>query len=278
VFKRKSLFEKWLQGAGAPHLAIVGRSGAGKTSLAHRIALYLLTTAPNSLVVLDFDGEYAELGLPLITPPFPLPKVPLAWLLSQASRPEEGGYAVAGLIDDILSVFEDSSINIDEIISNLRHNYNYNIPANVRFAALWRFRLLKKYFLVQTPSELPLGRFDLSSIVDVRERQILQQVLTSAIIYQRPVHSPDPLYLIVEEGVSGEWIKDIAILARHRGVKLIYVSQSLPPSSVQSSFETIIFTPLISTQRPQLPLPVDPSLDRGVWWVGALGVRRISLW
>lgn len=276
------MLDKWLQGAGAPHLAIVGRSGAGKTSLAKRLMLYLLANEKN-VTVLDFDGEYLDTPIPIITPPFLIPPgVSLAWLLSQAARPsgEEGmgGFGLAGLtsllIEDSQDV-QDVNAKIKELISALRRDYT--LPSTIRFGLLWRLMVFRKYFIVQD-SELPRNFVaDVSSVLDVRERQVTQQILASLIVHSHPTQSSDPLFLFVEEGVPGDWIRDLVIMSRRRGVRIVYISQSLPPSSVQSSFETIIFTPFLSPQRLPLSLPVDPAQDRGVWWTGVLGTRRLSL-
>jgi DNA helicase HerA-like ATPase len=295
VLKKRSLIDRWVGGEGAPHLAIVGRSGAGKTMLARHLVMYLLTTKTNSsVIVLDFDNEYFDLGLPSVLLPFPLPRVSLAWLISQAARPsgEEGigGFGIAGLLTSIIEDIEEEKQNrngsniddisniINEIISRIRHDFS--IPNSIRFGALWRLRVLRKYFVIARDNvDFPKNCVvNISAIPDVRERQIVQQLLSSILVYTRLIQSPDPLFLFIEEGVSGDWISDLIMLARHRGARIIYVSQSLPPSNVLPSFEVVLFTPFLHNPRPQLPLPTDPATDRGVWWVGALGVHRLKPW
>jgi len=134
---------------------------------------------------------------------------------------------------------------------------------------LWRLNVVKKYFVFDDDNEeSPQSLFDLSKVPDVRERQIVQQLIASVLVN----HSPGT-FLVIEEGVPGEWLSDILALARRRGARIIYVSQTFPP--MQHNFETILFTPYISNPR-TLPLPVNPALDRGVWWVGGLGVHRLK--
>jgi len=267
------LLEKWFEGAGAPHLAIVGRSGAGKTTLAKHIIAHLLNNT-NNVIVLDFDGEYADLPLFEVNPPFPIPRgVSLAWLLSRAARPsreEGGGFGIAGLLGIIDNI---DTEDIDEVVTRIKNDLT--IPFNIRFAVLWRLYVLKKYFVFTDSHEYnnSSSRYDLS-LSDIRERQVVQSILASLVVNY--YYSPGPLFLVIEEGVPGEWISDLVALARRRGVRIIYVSQSLPPASLLPSFELVLFTPYVTTQRLQLPLPTDPATDRGVWWVGALGVHRIK--
>ena len=268
--KGKDLLERWVQGdpRASPHLAVIGRTGAGKTTFARHIVLHLLLSK-KSVAILDFDGEYSDLPLETLSPPFPLPRgVPLAWLLSQASRPsreEGGGHGIAGLISML-----DVESDIDEMISRVRHDLT--LPYNVRFAILWRLQILKMYFhYTDDPGSASNVRYDLSPISDVRERQIVEQMLASLIAVVS--HSPGT-FLLIEEGVPGEWLTDILALARRRAKRVIYVSQVFP--SMLHDFEIIIFTPYFSNPHPPLPLPVNPLYDRGVWWVGGLGVHRLK--
>jgi hypothetical protein len=162
----------------------------------------------------------------------------------------------------------DVESDIDEMISRIRHDLT--LPFNVRFAVLWRLVILKKHFTSDDPGPERASalRYDLSRIIDIRERQVVEQVLASLVV----IHSPGT-FLLIEEGVPGEWIADLLALARHRRKRIIYISQHLPPSL--SNFELVLFTPYMENPR-ALPLPVNPMMDRGVWWVGGLGVHRLK--
>ncbi len=268
MFKKK-LLEEWLRGPpAAPHIFVVGGTGSGKTSLVRNIALHLLQHFP--LNVVDFDGEYLTLPLKRITPKFQL-SLPdasfLGWLLTQGARPEDGGYASSVFFD-----FNEG--DLDEVFSKVKHDFT--LPNHIRYALLWRLLVFKKYFTVKDESQVKEDEsqnivFDLSSILSIRERVIVQQILVSYLIQQSGSQ-----YIIVEEAQPGPWISDISMLARRRGKKIIFVGQKFPEDF--QNYEVILFTPYpIDTRR--LPLPINPLYDKGVWWVGRLGIHRLKhLW
>jgi energy-coupling factor transporter ATP-binding protein EcfA2 len=258
----KGLLEQWLQGCGCPHLAVIGRTGAGKTTLAKKVTLFLISKGV-PVQVLDFDQEYMDLPLETVTQPFKIPsEIKLSWLLSQINRPELGGYGISG----VLGLLEEDN-NLDDIITKVKHDLT--LPQTVKFAVLWRLQVLKKYFIISSDSdEHTNARFDLSTIMDLRERQLVQQILASILLFQ-------PGYLVIEEGLIGNWLDDILALARRRRRRIIFVGQRLP-EQIQN-FELLLFTPYVFNSRMvQLPLPVNPALDKGLWWIGSLGIHRIK--
>jgi len=271
----KGLLEQWLQGdKGAPHLYVAGGSGAGKTSFVKNLVM-LLVKQQHNIYVVDFDGEYTTLPLQSIKPPFPLllsDKSTLGWVLSQVSRPEEGGFATAILTE--LYKLSDELNNLEEAISRIRHDQT--IPVNIRYALLWRLSIFKKNFFISNDNHSFKNSslvFDLSSIQSIRERQAVQMILTSYLA----VIDETPSFIVVEEAQTGPWLTDVAMLARRRKKRLILVSQRMPDDIM--NYEIIIFTPYFPVDLRRLPLPTNPSLDRGVWWVGRLGIHRIKhLW
>ena len=267
----KGLLEQWIQGRGCPHLAIIGRTGAGKTTLAKKVTLFLISKGAPSVPVqvLDFDQEYMDLPLETVTQPFKIPseEINLSWLLSQINRPELGGYGISG----VFYLLEEDN-NLDNIIMRVKHDLT--LPQTVKFAVLWRLQVIRKYFTISSDisdPEYANVRFDLSSVLDLRERQLVQQILASILMFQ-------PGYLVIEEGLIGNWLDDILALARRRKRKIVFVGQRLP-EQIQN-FEVVLFTPYITNLRTfPLPLPVSPSTDKGAWWVGGLGVHRLKhLW
>jgi hypothetical protein len=255
-----------VRGEGAPHLFVVGGTGAGKTTFVKKISLYLL----QNFCVVDFDGEYADLPLRQITPKFKL-TIPsstyLGWLLSQSARPEDGGFATAATAS-VVDYFEND--NLDEIFAKVKQDLT--IPSNVRYAFLWRIKVFQKYFELSqenSSDDILNSRFDLSEILSIRERQIVQQVLVSYLVDRVPLK-----WIVIEETKPSPWISDVSMIARRRGKRLILVSQVLP-EDVQN-YELIIFTPYPAHR---IPLPVNPLTDKGMWWVGRLGIHRLKhLW
>jgi len=131
-----------------------------------------------------------------------------------------------------------------------------------------------KYFDLNNDVPAPDGagvRYDLSPIRGGRAKETVQQILVTYLLNSATTSS----FIVVEEAPVGPFLRDILIMARRRGQRLIMVSQLLPENL--NNFEILLFTPWMSNFTKSLPIPVDPALDRGVWWIGRLGVKRLSL-
>lgn len=273
----KGLIEKWVSDQ-ATHLFVVGGTGAGKTTLTRKIVWYLCAHAHGNVAVLDFDGEYLTLPLEAVEQPFPINTISLSflgWLLTQAARPEEGGFATAALLEYFEEDADFATATWPEILNQIAAKIRHDItlPANVRYALLWRINVFRKHFTVSARADENNSNrvFNLSRILSIRERQIVQQLLLSYIVV-----NSNYTWVVVEEARPGPWLSDIAMLARRRGKRLILVSQQIPEDL--QNYEIVLFTPYpVDTRR--LPLPVNPALDRGIWWIGRLGVHRLKhLW
>jgi hypothetical protein len=168
-----------------------------------------------------------------------------------------------------MDFFEDND-NLDEIFVKVKHDLT--LPPNVRYAVLWRIKIFQKYFELSqenSSDDILNSRFDLSEILSIRERQLVQQVLVSYLVDR--VHTK---WIVIEETRPSPWLCDVAMIARRRGKRLILVSQYLP-EDVQN-YELVIFTPYPARQ---IPLPLNPFTDGGIWWVGRLGIHRLKhLW
>jgi len=203
------------------HVAIIGSTGCGKTTLAK-----LLCSLTQRCIIIDWDGEYADLGCPIFTPPFPMPNVDLKTVISGIERAREGGHGLAASL------------------------------------------VLREYFYIgfEYRYEPPLV-LDLSCIESVRDRVIVQQALALIIMLSRPLNPLDEILLLIEEGgmrATLEYLKGLFALARRRGVRLLWISQQLPPEELLSNFVLCIGDPgpLRAEWSRRLGLPI-PRLGRG---------------
>jgi len=239
----------------------------GKTSTIKALALHVIERG--RVTIIDYDGEYTSLPLLIQRPPFPInvDNETLSWILSQAARPEEGGYA----LEHHFQLLFERGQSFLEIMKYLEVD---NLPLNIKQALKWRLFMFQKYFVINNASPpTPDGAgviYDLSSIRGGRAKEVIQQMILSYLLqfqYSR--------YVIVEEAPTGPFLRDILVMSRRKGQRLIMISQKLPDPDYVNNFEFLIFTPFM--MKSVLPIPVDPSSDRGVWWIGRLGVKRLSL-
>jgi hypothetical protein len=267
VFRKRSLLERWLDNEGTPHLYIIGRTGAGKTSLCKRILLFLLSR-DEKVAVLDFDAEYTEIPASVLRPPFPIPRdVSIGWLLSQAFRPDGGGAGIYGVFPYVSEIESENENNIDQLMSRIKHDLT--LPYAVRFAFLWRLKVLKDNFVfVDEDIDCRSVIYDLSKIKDLRARQVAEQILASMVMLV-----PCKLFVVVEESIPGSWMNDVLIVARRYNKRLILISQRFPEQP--QNFEILLFTPYMGDLK-WLYLPVNPSKDKGLWWIGTLGTHRLK--
>ncbi|MEM4455397.1 MAG: DUF87 domain-containing protein [Thermofilaceae archaeon] len=206
---------------GTKHVAVVGSTGCGKTTLAK-----ILCSLTNRCVVIDWDGEYTDLGLPVFTPPFPLPNIDLKTVISDIEGPREGGHGLAALL-----------VLREHFYTDLEYRY-----------------------------EPPLV-LDLSCIESVRDRVVVQKTLALIIMLSRPLNPLDEIFLLIEEGgmrATLEYLKGLFALARRRGVRLLWISQQLPPEELLTNFVLCIGDPgpLRGQWSLLLGLPI-PELRRG---------------
>ncbi|MEM3944689.1 MAG: DUF87 domain-containing protein, partial [Thermofilaceae archaeon] len=244
------------------HVAIIGRTGCGKTTLARILA----ATSPNTIIV-DWDGEYVDLGLPVMEPPFLLPDTDLAALVSNLERPREGGHGIAAALQVAAELNNEAEpTTLEEFFKLLRRYAFQGAAPQWVHAALARLAVLRKYCVLGVDVSPPLVYY-LSKITSVRERAIIQQAIATAVVLSRPLNPPDEILLVIEEGAMGataEYLKDLIVLSRRRNTKLIWISQSLPPTELLTSFTLLIGDPgpLRHEWSRLLGLPI-PELRRG---------------
>ncbi|MEM4688973.1 MAG: hypothetical protein QXH65_07560, partial [Thermofilaceae archaeon] len=87
---------------------------------------------------------------------------------------------------------------------------------------------------------------DLSCIESVRDRVVVQKTLALIIMLSRPLNPLDEIFLLIEEGgmrATLEYLKGLFALARRRGVRLLWISQQLPPEELLTNFVLCIGDP-----------------------------------
>ncbi|MEM1930104.1 MAG: hypothetical protein QXH81_09060 [Thermofilaceae archaeon] len=214
-------------------------------------------------------------------PPFVLPEVDYVTLISNLERPPDGGHGIAFAV----RLAKRAASSVEELARELeRLATGYGLAASWAQAALARLLVLKEYCLFAHHQLFAHYGcvFDLSQIPE-RERAIIQQAIAVATVLSRQPNSPDPLLLVIEEGAMGateHYLKDLVTLARRRGVKLLYVAQSLPPEELLPSFVLCIGDPgpLWDRWSRLLGVPLPRHLGWGEFIVyDGHGVKKVRI-
>jgi len=271
------LIEKWLHNSDsnlAPHLLLVGRSGAGKTTVARTILMYAIREGLFQEVVLDWDNEYADyLPLEVFEPPFPISSAyePLADSVAEIERSEEGGHMVANYIRKILL----ETASLKKAAERLRMEALSSLKGVLEAAAA-RLETVAKYTETRARARCE-GVYLLSTIPSIWERAAVQQFLATYITFTKS--DPVPTLLVIEEGGMGArttFLRHLLALARRRNVKVMFITQGpLPPPELRSSFEILLFDCDWELRRSlRAPIP-DSQLGVGeCWWVRRSGAPK----
>ena len=281
----KDFTDEWLKGSSslAPHLMLVGRTGSGKTTAARAVLHRALHLALYDIVILDWDKEYDSLPLEIHTPPFsiaaPLPLV--ADALAEVERAEEGGHMVALHLRRALAAAPPG--RAAERLRTDISTASYSLRGVLEAAAA-RLETVSKYveFGAATPAEdngahgLRGGVYLLSEIPSIWERAALQQFLAMFHVLART--NPTPSILVIEEGGMGArttFLRHLMAHARRRGVKVVFISQSMPPAEVRQSFEVLVFDTDWELRRAlRAPIPDAPLRPGECWWVRRGGAPK----
>jgi DNA polymerase III delta prime subunit len=277
--------DRWLRNSDdlAPHLLLVGRTGSGKTTAARIILSRALRATLYEIIVLDWDGEYVELPLPIYAPPFHIaaPPMLLADALSEVERSEEGGHMVSHYLRKVLA-----ATTLERAAERLRADISLSVTPlrGVLEAAAARLEIVAKHveFVPFRPDDAELGGlregvYLLAGIASIWERASVQQFL--AMFHTLARRSPVPSLLVVEEGGMGArttFLRHLMALARRRNVRLIFITQGpLPPPELRQSFEVLLFDSDPELRRALRAAIPDSALQPGeCWWVRRDGTAR----
>lgn len=258
------------------HLVVCGSPGTGKTTLIKQLLMSLEST---SYYVIDWGGDYNDLPASVLVPPFPLPRnASLPCILDLMGKPLKKGCEVA----DVVRVAVDGRLLISprELVQELQA-FARKFPCEEALTALARAKVLQKNFEIGEVPHPPV-RFDLSSIVNCEEKTCVLQALVSSLILARPYFPSDNVILVIEDGGWGatkNFLRVILADARRKGVKIIYVTDNLPPPAVLTNFALVVFNPGVArylwTRR--LGIPIPPLKQGEALYYDGVLMKRIRI-
>jgi hypothetical protein len=264
--------EEWLKydTSLAPHLALVGHSGAGKTNAVQVLLSHVLRGGYYRIMVLDWEEEYTYMPLPIYAPPFPVPfshHLLSDALMAIVGRASELDHVIAGWLSQAL----EQHASFTSAAAALRERAPYSLAALTVSSLL---ESVGRYVEPQEGAELGEGVYLLSHIPSIRDREMVQKFLAMLAVLQRVLQRESARYVPTMIFLEKKWLNDDWIFFRrlfnHANYlrRIVFTSHTLPPPDILSSCELLLFDCSWRMRRAlKAPIP-DSSLKPGeCWWV-----------
>jgi hypothetical protein len=269
--------EEWLKlnTSLAPHLALVGRSGTGKTGVVHVLLSRVLRKYFHPIIVLDWEEEYTDMPLPIHAPPFPVPF--LHHLLSNAliatvGRFSELDHAIAGWLTRALN----QNTSLIGAATELRKLAPYSLAALTASSLLelvWRY-IEPEVLYNEEEAVLEDGVYLLSKIPSIHEREAVQKFLAMlAVLLPRMLGR---IIVIEKKWLNDDWFffRRLFNYAGSRN-RIVFTSDTLPPPDILSNCELLLFDCDREVRRAlKAPIPDTPLKPGECWWVRRTGSPR----
>ncbi|RLE56073.1 MAG: hypothetical protein DRJ40_06615 [Thermoprotei archaeon] len=267
------------------HIIVIGATRTGKTTTVKRIVKQVRSKYRGCFVlVLDWHGEYSDLGLNYVTPEelrIELDKVPLEVLVEALSTALDLSDASLLLLYRALKRVETRSI--DDVIRAVEmYEVTSRAEIEMKAAILRRLELLRD-ILTRTSSNATSFTnvlstcqglvLDLSNLSTLEEKRVYSTLILT-LLYSHIIEqgfTSDIRYLVVIEEAQnllpqrGEGVKRFSVIEHlvletaKFGCRCILVMNTLPPPHI-ARHSTLIFTPMHVEILEQSPLRISQEL------------------
>ncbi|MEM1632597.1 MAG: hypothetical protein QW394_09250 [Thermofilaceae archaeon] len=277
---RKDL-ETLLRKSSCPHIAVCG----GTNEIRVKLVKMLLLSIRTPFYLMDWDMDYCDVPALTVEPPFPLPStINMISLISDLEYLSEEKNPLI-FPNTVLAMYGKRATSLKGLERILSSFLNIAaVDATILqevLRTLGIIRVLEKDFKPHMEIPEPPVRFDLSPVVDLMERMWCQKVLAYTIFLSRPLKPPDEVALVIDEGsgMAKRFLEFLSASARKRGIRLIYVSQNLPPAGALTNFVCFL-SPVTArfewAERLGIPFLPESRPDEFFFWDG-FRLKRIKI-